>query len=347
MRQKRALESLIFLVLVVFFVSTPLCYSTTILIYHKIGDNRTPSTNVSISLFKRQMAFLKKHGYRVISLKELVKCLENHEDPPEKSVVLTFDDGYRSVYEHAFGVIKSYHYPATVFLPTEAIEKHYPDYLTMQQISSMRKYGIDFESHGYAHHHMAFIPKGFSMAEYKRWIEEDIKKSIEFFKKRLGYTPVFFAIPYGEYNRILIDTAKEMGFKAILTQDPGSVNKFTPLYLLPREPILGKVWSTMKHFKMVLNREYLPVGKRIPPIGFLNTSKPGIIGARLLFPDRYGSCGVYVSEFGWRRAETEGNLVYIRNSKSIARKKNRIAVTCRDRVTGKSAVNFWMVIKKR
>ena len=319
-------------------------YATTILIYHKIGDNRTPTTNVSIKKFKEQMKYLHDNGYKVLALKKVVSMIKNHKKLPKKSVVLTFDDGYRTVYKNAFPVIKKYGYPATVFLPTEAIEKRYPDYMTLNQIKTMMKYGIDFESHSYSHPRMAYKPKNWTNKHYEEWIKGELTKSIEFFKKHFGYKPYAFAIPYGEYNKTVIDTAEKAGFKVILTQDPGSVSIYTPLYLIPREPILGKYWSTMKHFKEVLNEEYLPITKRVPDFGLIKKT-PTVIGAKLMFAKNYKNCGVYVSELGWKKAKIGSNgLVLIKNTKKFKRKKDRIAITCVDKNTHKIAVNFWMII---
>ncbi len=339
---KRLLQTLIFFLAI--GVLSPI-HATTILIYHKIGDNRTPSTNVSVTKFRQQMEYLKTHNYTVLPLSQLVNMIRERKPLPKKSVVITFDDGYRSVYENAFGIIKEFGYPITVFIPTEAIEKHYPDYLTFKQIEAMRRYGADFECHSYAHHHMAFIPKGFSQKQYRNWIKKDLEKSIAFFKKHFGYKPKFFAIPYGEYNKTVIDVAKSLGFEAILTQDPGAVSIYTPLYLLPREAILGKNWSTMKHFIQILREEYLPITKRVPDYGIQKTT-PLTIGANLLFPDNYDRCGVYVSELGYHKARREGSFVFIRNTKKLKRPKDRIAITCVDKKKKRIAVNYWLIINQ-
>ncbi len=327
----------------IFFLSCN-SFATTILIYHKIGDNRTPTTNVSVKKFKAQMKYLHDNNYKVIPLKRLVDMIKNHKKLPKRSVVLTFDDGYKTVYENAFPVIKKYGYPISVFLPTEAIEKRYPDYMTMKMIKEMMKYGADFESHSYSHPRMAYKPKGWTDKHYKDWIAGELTKSISFFKKYFNYKPYAFAIPYGEYNKTVINMAKDEGFSAILTQDPGAVSRYTPLYLLPREPILGKYWSTMQHFKEVLRQEYLPLKERIPDFGVLKKT-PTIIGAKLMFAGNYKNCGVYVSELGWHKAKIDKQgFVMIKNRSKFMRKKDRIAVTCVDKKTHRIAVNFWMVI---
>ncbi|AEA33074.1 polysaccharide deacetylase family protein [Hippea maritima] len=313
-----------------------------ILIYHKVGDNRTPSTNVSIKLFEEQMAYLKEHGYKVMPLKTLVDKLKKHKSLSDKCVVLTFDDGYKSIYKNAFPIIKRYHYPITVFLPTEAIEKHYPDYLTLKQIEEMRKYGVDFQSHSYAHPRFTNPPKNIPANKYKNWIVSDLKKSIDFFKKHFGYKPYAFAIPYGDYNTTVIEAAKSMGFEVILTQDATAAGKKTPLWLIPRQPILGKYWSSMKHFKEVLEEGYLPVEKRIPEAGSINKNLK-MVGAVIDNASLYdkNSFKIYTTQLGWQKAKLKGNLAYINMKEKLSIPKQRIGVMAkRNGITYKT---LWMV----
>ncbi len=314
-----------------------------IFIYHKVGDNRTPSTNVSIKRFKKQMEYLKANNYKVISLKRLVDLLKEKRKLPEKCVVLTFDDGYKSIFINAFPTIKKYGYPITVFLPTEAIEKHYPDYLTIKQIEEMRKYGVDFESHSYAHPRFTPPPKPMTEEEYKNWIRGDLTKSIEFFKKHFDYKPFAFAIPYGDYNKIIINIAKSLGFEAILTQDATALNKYTPLWLLPREPILGKNWSTMEHFKEVLNEGYIALNKREPDIG-IAPKNPRIVGGVVKNFERFkkSSFRVYLSERGWQWAQIKGNFVFIKNNSPLKKKLERVGVMAITK-HGKVSKTLWLI----
>jgi len=98
-----------------------------ILMYHCVlKDNDwqkqylQPSLVVSQRTFDKQMAFLSKH-YNVISLKELVKILQNKQPLPSKCAVITFDDGWRDNYLNAYPVLKKYNVPATIFLTTSFI----------------------------------------------------------------------------------------------------------------------------------------------------------------------------------------------------------------------------------
>ena len=321
--------------------------NVVVLIYHKIGNPKSPTTNVSIKRFGEQMEYLKAHRYNVIALKKVIDILKHHQDLPEKGVVITIDDGYKSVYKNAFPILKKYHYHFSVFLPTESIQYHYPAYMNLKEIKEMMCYGADFESHSYAHAHMAYPKKGMSMQSYRLWIRKDLEKSILFFENRFGYKPVALAFPYGDYNKILIETARNLGFECLLTQDMGSVDENTPLWLIPREPVLGKYFSTMEHFKKILNLKNLDIKTRYPEMGILN-GRHIIIGAKIADINKYkkNTFMIYTTVCGWQKAAINKDIVYINTNNCLNKKKVRIGIKAREKNSNRNAMNMWMVINR-
>ncbi|MDQ7056288.1 MAG: hypothetical protein Q9M89_07475 [Persephonella sp.] len=86
----------------------------TIFIYHKFGEDRYPTTSVSIKDFTKQMEYLKKNGYNVIHLSKLVDYIQRGEEIPEKTVVITIDDGYKSTMK-AYRILKGTTFPLQFF----------------------------------------------------------------------------------------------------------------------------------------------------------------------------------------------------------------------------------------
>lgn len=319
----------------------------TILIYHHFGDDRYPTTNVPLKNFQEQMAYLAENNYKVIPLAELVDMLTEKKPLPEKVTVITIDDGYRTIYTNAWPVLKKYGFPFTVFLYVEGIERGYKNYLSWEQIKEMQAEGVDFQDHGFSHHRLANKPKNMNEEEYRTWIRKDLAKGASILAVTLGKKPRFFAIPYGEYNRIVIEEAKKVGYDAIFTQDAGSVSNDSDIFMVPREPILGLDWVSITHFETVLKRVDLPVSDMEPSPGFFPDLTPPRFGARITYPDRYikDSFGIYVSESGWKKARFEGDFVYIDNTSPLVRKQNRIMISAREKDTGRAAVRFWLLIK--
>jgi peptidoglycan/xylan/chitin deacetylase (PgdA/CDA1 family) len=318
----------------------------TVLIYHRFGEDKYPTTNISVDRFQEQMEFLKAHNYKVIPLQQLVDSLNQGIKLPERGVVITIDDGYKSVYENAWPILKKYGFPFTVFLYAKATENKHWNYMTWSQIRELKSAGVDFQNHGFAHEHLAFKPEGMDIEEYKSWIRADLAVSTRILSEELDERPRFFAIPYGEYSKTVLDEIRLFGYEAILLQDPGSVSSETNHFAIPREPILGNDWATMKHFQMVLERVDLPVTDEIPNPGQLLGSVPERFGARLLYPDRYvpGTIGIYVSELGWQKAKVEDGFASIDNSSTLHRRINRVAISGREKESGRTAIHYWMLV---
>lgn len=322
--------------------STP---RVTVLIYHRFGESRYPSTNVSLERFEEQMAYLRDSGYRVISLAEMVRRLRDRLPFEDRTVVLTVDDGYRSVYDKAWPVLKRYGYPFTVFLYTAQHEAGNPNYLGWGQIQEMQAAGVDFQDHSFSHHRMAHRPAGMDDAAYRDWLRKDMERSRLVLAEKLGRMPTVFAVPYGEYNQAVTEEARRLGFEAVLRQDPGAVSSATDPYAIPREAILGNEWSSLEHFKKVLNRVDLPFAGMTPPPGNLADLSPAEFAVRVADPERYqpGSFGVYVSELGWKPAKVEGDRVSVAGGQ-LSRRLNRVAVSAWEKESGRMAVRFWLLV---
>lgn len=320
----------------------------TVLIYHRFGETKYPTTNIDVERFQEQLEYLKKNNYTVISLQKLVQLLHEGKKLPDRSVVITIDDGYRSVYDNAWPLLKEYGYPFTVFLYTKATEDNHWNYLNWDQVREMKAAGVDFQNHGFAHDHMGVRPAGMDMDAYRAWLRADLAVSTRIISEELHERPRFFSLPYGEYNKTLIEEVRSFGYEGVLLQDPGSVSSDTDPFAIPREPILGTDWSTMDHFRMVLERVDLPVAGEIPAPGLLFSAAPERFGARLLYPERYvpGTLTIYVSELGWEKATLEDGFAGIANSNTLNRTINRVAISGREKESGRIAIRFWMIIKE-
>ncbi len=308
----------------------------TILLYHRFGDERYPSTSVSMEDFEKEIRYLWENNYRVISLGELVSIIKSGKELPDKSVVITIDDGYRSTMK-AYDVLKRYGYPFTVFLYLEAIGR-YPDFLSLKDIEELKRYGkVDFGNHSYSH-------RAFGLQRNLSAFKEDLIRSEREFVKLFGRKPKFYALPFGYYNREMLKILKERGYEAVLTQDPGNVGSFTDPYRIPRQAIVGS-WSKMDNFLRKIRSEPLPLKETVPDIGFLKKNPPDRIGAELRNPDDYRDCRIYITEIGWRRAKRTGDKVYVDNIPELRRRWNRVGVRCKNVKTGAWAESFWMIIR--
>ena len=88
-------------------------------VYHRFGDDRYPSTNISVEDFTKHLDYLKSNEYNVVTFGEAVSLLDSNTPVPNKTVCLTVDDGYKSFYENALPLLREFTYPATIFINTD------------------------------------------------------------------------------------------------------------------------------------------------------------------------------------------------------------------------------------
>jgi len=245
----------------------------TILSYHEIAEGNdalVPQYTVTPTNFVRQMDWLKNNGYRFVSVNDVLADYAGKKALPDKAVLITFDDGYRSVYVHAFPILKLFNAPAVVALVGKWMEvpengkvnfdgRSIPrtDLLSWQQINEMTRSGlVEVASHTYGMHEgIVSNPQGNLQpaATARRWIAEekryedetsydhrvraDLLRNNELLKKHLGKGPRIVVWPYGRYNIETRHIAAELGMPIGLTLDDGGNTADTPLYGLRRSLI--------------------------------------------------------------------------------------------------------------
>jgi len=90
--------------------------ATVVLQYHHIDENTPKSTSLSPKLFEQHLDYLQDNDYRVLSMSEFISSLAEPEESRAKSVVITFDDGYQSIYKNAFPLLKERKLPLLFLL---------------------------------------------------------------------------------------------------------------------------------------------------------------------------------------------------------------------------------------
>jgi peptidoglycan/xylan/chitin deacetylase (PgdA/CDA1 family) len=189
-----------------------------ILAYHEICDlpkemRVKHSYNVPSSDFKEQMEFLRKNNYTIIALEKLVSFVTKKQELPRRSLVITFDDGYKKNYTEAFPILRQYNFPASIFLATDYIgtKEVFPWLsdlcagdkkvkgnwipLSWQEITEMSGDGITFGSHTCSHVNIRHVSKG--------TFEKEIEKSRNTIEGQISRQVNLFCYPvsFPEYRR--------------------------------------------------------------------------------------------------------------------------------------------------
>ncbi|ACO84762.1 polysaccharide deacetylase family protein [Clostridium botulinum] len=210
------------------FTKEPLIYndkSVPVLMYHSIDYEKGNELRVPKEQFKEQMEYLKDNGYTTLTLNELYNFLKKNKPIPEKSIVITLDDGYVDNYTNAYPILKELGFNATVFVITSNIDKDKRT-LTSKQIKEMDEAGIQIASHTYNHDKLDDL-------SYEKQLQT-MKKSKDDLEKILNHKVDFIAYPYGKWNEESIKAAKDAGYKMAFTTQGGWSNKQDGIYTLNR-----------------------------------------------------------------------------------------------------------------
>jgi len=184
-----------------------------ILMYHSIqaseGRQSAPyyETATSPLQFAEHMAYLSRNGYRTIGLGEVQERLRDGQ-PCERCVAITFDDGFRDFYIHAYPILNEYGFMATMFLPTAFIGTTPQQFngkscMTWSEVRELHTAGIVFGSHTVTHPRLRELPR--------MKIEDELRRSRETIEENLGTRIDSFAYPFA-----FPETDK--GFRALLTE---------------------------------------------------------------------------------------------------------------------------------
>jgi biofilm PGA synthesis lipoprotein PgaB len=240
----------------------------TILSYHEIaepGEALSPDYAVRPTLFVRQMDWLRNNGYHFVTVDELLADEAGRKPLPDKAVLITFDDGYRSMYDHAWPILKAWKIPAvvavvgvweddrtTVNFDGKIIPR--AKLMSWKELRELADSGlVEIGSHSFDMHRgikgnpqgseepaattrqWLGTDKGYETeVVYRQRVENDMAKSSSDIKDHIGRAPRVIAWPYGRYNSIVRDAAVRRGMTIGLTLDDGANVADTPLWKLRR-----------------------------------------------------------------------------------------------------------------
>ena len=227
--------------------------------YHRFNENKYPSTNVKMDIFKNQIEIIRGKGlnfYNPLDFKD-----EFAEPKNEKKILLTIDDAFSSFYENAWPYLKKNKIPFILFVSTEPVGKN--GYMTWEQIKEVEKEKFAFiGNHSHSHEYMI----DFTLEKFK----EDIDLSIKIFKEKLGYNPIYFSYPFGEYS---LSQKKyiHQKFNFAFGQHSGVIDTNKDKYELARFPINEK-YGDLKRFEFLVDLFPLQYKNLIPEQKYINNS---------------------------------------------------------------------------
>jgi len=209
-------------------------HNPVILTYHSISCGNSP-LKISPELFAAQMEWL-RNNTRVVPLGEIVSTLASHGPLPERTVALTFDDGFQDFYTSAAPLLHRWGLPATVFLPTGYCGRTndwpgQPDWvaqeplLNWEYVGELARQGFEFGAHSVNHPVLTRLPPlvaELEIAQCKVQIEEHVGQPVE-----------FFCYPYGRWNPAVRNMVNQH-YKGACATIARAINPGSDLFALPR-----------------------------------------------------------------------------------------------------------------
>ena len=244
--------------------------SAVVFMYHRFGEAEYPSTNVTVAQFEAHLGELERGGYTVLPVPEILEALDRGTELPDRTVGLTIDDAFLSVYTEAWPRLKAAGYPFTLFVATTAVDNNLADIMSWDQIRELvHAGGVTIGAHTASHLHMA-------RSDMTR-NRETIALSNARFEAELGRRPTIFAYPYGEASLEIQGLVREAGYVAAFGQHSGVLNRWDETYYLPRFS-LNETYSDLVRFRRLANALPLPIRDITPADPLVADDNPPAIG---------------------------------------------------------------------
>lgn len=206
-----------------------------ILVYHRFGPTVADSMTMKTVDFESNLRWLAENGYRVIPLRQYLDYRQGKGPAPAaKSVVITIDDGHKSVYSDVLPLIKRYKIPVTLFIyPSVISNASYG--MTWDQLKALVATGyVDIQSHTYWHPNFKQEKKRLTPNEFDRFARVQLEKSKRKLEQQMGSPVRILAWPFGIYSPELEQMAETAGYEMALSIDRRHANQQDAMMAVPR-----------------------------------------------------------------------------------------------------------------
>lgn len=244
-----------------------------VVMYHHLlkDEARNGDYVISPKQFEADLIYIRDKGYTTITTAQLLDFIQNGTPLPEKPIMITFDDGYETVYSYAYPILKKYDMKAIISVigkHTDIFSKegepHHLNYshASWEELREMQESGIfEIQNHSYDMHdprgsaRYGSSKKGSESSEgYRDALIKDIGGLSETIEREIGVRPILFAYPFGAISKEAEPVLKELGFTVLLTceEKVNYIKEGQPLPIkLKRFNRAGK-YTTEEFFKKLL-----------------------------------------------------------------------------------------------
>jgi peptidoglycan/xylan/chitin deacetylase (PgdA/CDA1 family) len=201
-----------------------------ILLYHHVeGQEFNNRYTVSIPDFRTQMETLSEMGYTTISLSLFLDALLEGAELPEKPILISFDDGHRSVYENAFPIMKEFNFTGVFYIVANRLGG-VENFVDVKELNEMMDAGWDVGSHGFSHIDLTLAHDS---------VANEIGESKSRLSNALSTQILTFAYPFGTIDPFLAQKVNDYGYRAGMGLGTNITHMWRNLFYLERIEIYG------------------------------------------------------------------------------------------------------------
>jgi peptidoglycan/xylan/chitin deacetylase (PgdA/CDA1 family) len=252
--------------------------------YHEFSDDQPPSAmRIKTGTFREQMEAIRNLDLSVISHEDFIAWKRGLKTIPQRSVLITIDDGWKSVYTDAYPILREFGYPFTVYLYTNYVDGG-GRALTTAMVREMQQHGCSVGSHSVSHPFPATVKRHAKEGPeaLERFLRKEMGSSKRFLEERFGSPVITYSYPGGYHTDEMFPIADEFGYEFLFTVTPGKVKASSDPRVLPRYMVLG---NYPRIFEMATS--FRAVGGAAPLLGYQKAPHPvkpepgGLIESRL------------------------------------------------------------------
>lgn len=225
--------------------------SAVILVYHRVGEEGFPPSNISQEAFEQHLEAIKSGGYNVLPMRAVLQAWQDGAELPPRALVLSFDGGHRSILAHAVPKLLEAGLPFTLFVPPARMGWDSPRFMSWEDLRDLEGEGlVEFGLHPPNYQRLV----GQSPAQ----IESRLERAQALFHEKMGFPARYFAYPFGVESLPYRGVLSKRGFSAGFGHHSGVAYPGADRMALPRFP-MTEGYADLQRFHLAAAALVLPV----------------------------------------------------------------------------------------
>jgi peptidoglycan/xylan/chitin deacetylase (PgdA/CDA1 family) len=235
-----------------------------ILCMHDLGPDAQNAYSIKTADLERYIQWLDDEGFETVSARDVVAYLNGETDLPEKPIVISFDDNWRSALTVARPLLDKHGFVGVAFVISSSVGANERK-LTWDDCKQLAEAGWEIGSHTKTHENLTYVKQGQAPESIRAMAEDQIRGSKQTIEAETGLEVTSIALPYGNYDSFVLETIEDAGYQAALTIDRGSADEQSDPFRLPRRMIMNA--TSFNTFKRICNAKTLHIADMEPRPG--------------------------------------------------------------------------------